>query len=127
MKFISLLTLLLLLSCSSSGELNEDAKKVGNYLISASINGSIKSIGSTKHPNIINLGSSLKSKLLSLNEGFNSSCYTQVISGDSNVGDNTASHHIYIICDEQKKIGIRLKFNEGSNAFHILGFWTTSL
>lgn len=127
MKYIVLLILSLLLSCSSSETINETAKSLGNYLVNASIDGSIKNKDSTEHPSIINLSGSLKNKLLSMNEYFNPSCYTQVLSGDSSIGNNTASHHIYIICDTQKKIGIRLKFDEGNNAFHILGFWTTSL
>jgi hypothetical protein len=85
------------------------------------------SIDSANQHNIINIGNSLKNTLHRLKDEFNSSCYTKVLTGDSNVGDGTASHHIFIICGGQKKIGIRLKFDEKIKAFHILGYWTTNL
>ncbi|WDE09361.1 hypothetical protein [Thalassomonas haliotis] len=127
MKLITVILLALLMSCSNDQEQDLLAEKVGYYLLEETLSESVFSKGALEHPNIIRLGAALGEQLKSLRSNFSANCKTEVVLGDNKAGDGTASHHIFIICEQVKNIGIRLKYDREKRAFHILGYWTRGL
>ena len=127
MKYCTFFIIILFLACASPDEKFVGAKEIGDYLISATIDGSLNSINPKNHPGIVLVGKSLKNQLNELKPKFSNDCITEVQKGDAGVGDGTATHHIFLVCGETRLIGIRLKYDEKYNSFHILGYWTSGL
>ena len=127
MKYCTLFIIIFLSACASPDQKFIDAKEIGNYLISATLDGNLNSTDPKNHPNIVLVGQSLKNKLTELKPRFSKNCVTEVEKGDADVGNGTATHHLFLVCGETKLIGIRLKYDEKYNSFHILGFWTSGL
>ena len=108
-----------------NGKKKKAAKELGDALIKATISGGLDKNSSVKE---ILIGNSLKKKLLGMRDMFDHSCYTKVLSGDApSVGDSKASFHFFLICHEEAKIGIRLRFDEEKERLYILGYWTSDL
>ena len=129
MKKILFLFVVLLIGCENTEELNSKAAQVGEYLLDSVSSGGLERTGSGDHPGIVSLNKNLQSKLISLKPTFNASCGTVVNTGDvrGELGDGAATHHMYITCDNEKIIGIRLKYDSEEESFHILGYWTSGL
>ena len=127
MKYCTFFIMIFLSACASPDEKIVDAKAIGNYLISATLEGNLNSAGPENHPNIIFVGENFKNKLIELKPKFSKRCMTEMEKGDADVGDGTATHHLFLVCGGTKLIGIRLKYDKKYNSFHILGYWTSGL
>tara|TARA_R110000737_G_scaffold319335_1_gene330522 strand:+ start:71 stop:454 length:384 start_codon:yes stop_codon:yes gene_type:complete len=127
MKLVAIVLLLFLVSCSDSDEHNLLAKKIGDYLLNETRTGGLFLRKSDVHPNIIRIGKGFSDKLTSLKNKLKGNCSTIVNLGDSRVGDGSATHHVFLLCEQVKYIGVRLKYDKKKKSFHILGYWTSGI
>jgi len=122
MKFLVLLLALFISSGTNNYKYNVQAEKFGSYLIKEASLGSLQKIGVNDHPGIVRLGEQAANKLESLNHSISNSCYPEAISSD---GEETNT--LFIICDNKKIIGFRLRYDDEYGKFHLLGYWTSGL
>ena len=103
------------------------AESVGQHFINLGSSGKAHAQeNSTTIPGIVLLGPKFAAKLDELKTKLNASCFTKALDGDAPapIGENEATHHIYLVCNNSYTLGIRLKLNSKADKFHILGFWT---
>ena len=124
MKKLLVVVSLLLGSCSGMGQHNDTAMGIGTYLLGETLAGRIAGLDNISQPNIVRIGDELKEKLKELSPKLSGKCE---ISIDLYHSDQEATHVIFIVCDNIRKIGLRLKYDIKYSAFHILGYWTSGL
>jgi len=77
-------------------------------------------------PQVVHLGSGLRSKLGELGSSEPSDFLCDVRRGDGPVGDGSASHHVILTrkSDGEQVLGLRIKYDPDLKLYHIKGFWT---
>jgi hypothetical protein len=122
MKIVILITLLFLNACTDYEKYNSEAIGIGSYFIETTLSGDILAKSPNSHPKIVRVGNKLKEKLIELKPELSDQCKSTL---SENNADSKASHVIFLVCDSEPLIGIRLKWE--NNKFHILGWWTSGL
>lgn len=122
MKLQVFITVFFLFSCTNNEKYNLLAENVGGYLINGTHSKTLQEKGESKHLGIVRLGQQTIKKLQSLNNIISSKCYSKA---HSSGGEET--NQLFIICNDKRVIGFRLKYDAQYEKFHVLGYWTSGL
>lgn len=87
-------------------------------------------IRTTNSPNLVAVDPALRSRLelfLAPVDPLAIRCDVEKAShGDvpAPIGDGTASGHVILINQKRERLGLRLKYDDAQNKYHVLSFWT---
>jgi len=122
--FLFLFLSVFIFSCASSVNRDKEAEHVGEYLLGLLLSDKLISSDAVGHPNIVRIGNGLKGKMVELKSSLIKGCSSV---NQEDISDKEVSHIIYIVCSKKPVLGIRLKYDNKYEAFHILGYWTSGL
>ncbi len=74
---------------------------------------------------VVIIGDGLADRLFNLASTFREGCSSEAFSGPSPVhGQFWDTHHLYFVCEGKKILGVRLKYQNRIDKFHIRGYWS---
>jgi hypothetical protein len=105
-------------SGSNAGEVRQRAEAVGTALCAS--DGTAARI-----PGLIRIGDGLRQRLSDLHGQLLTDCAVEVRGDDAPgaLGDGRASHHLLLQSEGAEVLGVRLRWDRGRGAFHVVGFW----
>lgn len=105
-------------SGSDSGRVRQRAEAVGTALCGS--DGTAARI-----PGLVQIGDGLRQRLSDLHGQLLADCTVEVRGGDAPgaLGDGRASHHLLLRSGGAEALGVRLRWDRGRGAFHVVGFW----
>jgi hypothetical protein len=125
--FLLLLIIISLTACSSDDGLESRIMKIGNNLCEIAVEGKARNLYRSRTvQDVVRVGKGLSIRLDEISHSLKNGYEVNVKKGDAKppIGDNKASHLLFISSQGKNLVGLRLLFDQKIDEFLILGYWT---